>query len=315
MSEMNRREFVKTASVGAAGLMLPNMKSRKVKRYPVRIGGYLFKEDLEPVQWIRIHRELGYSAAYCPVEADASEKLVREFENAAKKADLVIAEVGAWSNPISPDDKERKAAFDHCCAQLDLADRIGAKCCVNIAGSKDPKKWDGPHAENLTEETFDQIVEVTRAIIDAVKPVRTFWTMETMPWVFPDSVESYSRLLKAIDRKRFAVHLDPVNLVNSPSRCFRNGELIRTAFKILGPYIKSCHAKDVRFEEGFPVNLQVCQPGLGKLDYAIYLDEVSRLPVPPPLMLEHMEKPEEYIAAAKYIRKVGDKSRIAFASI
>jgi sugar phosphate isomerase/epimerase len=304
MSKMNRRDFVRATAVGATGLMLSSTNIQKVKRYPVRLGGFIFKEDLEPQAWIQAHKELGYSAAYCPVEADASDQLVHEFENEAKKAGLIIAEVGAWSNPISPDEKDRKAAFDLCCAHLDLADRIGANCCVNIAGSRDPGKWDGPHADNLTDETFDLIVEVTRSIIDSVKPVRTFWTLETMPHVFPDSVESYAGLFKAIDRKRFAVHLDPVNLVNSPSRCFRNGELIRKAFKTLGPYIKSCHAKDICFKEGFPVNLQVCQPGLGRLDYAVYLDEVSRLPQSPPLMLEHLEEPQEYTAAAKYIRGV-----------
>jgi len=303
---------MKTTAAGTAGLMIPG-KSRKSNRYPIRLGGWIFEEDLEPVQWVKVNQKLGYTAAYCPVEADAPTALVRAFEDEAKKANLIIAEVGAWSNPISPNEKVRKEAFDFCCAQLDLADRIGANCCVNIAGSRNPEKWDGHHPDNLTQETFDMIVEVSRAIIDTVKPVRTFWALETMPYVFPDSVKSYSNLIKAIDRKRFAVHLDPVNMINSPSRYFRNGDMIRNAFKTLGPYIKSCHAKDIRMEEGFPVYLQECQPGLGKLDYAVYLDEVSRLPASPPLMLEHMEQPEEYAAAVKYIRSVAKTNSLKVA--
>ena len=67
------------------------------------------------------------------------------------------------------------------------------------------------------------IVETIRSIIDAVKPTRTFFTLETMPWAYPDSPDTYLRLFKAIDRKQFAVHLDPVNLVCSPQRYYGNG--------------------------------------------------------------------------------------------
>jgi hypothetical protein len=44
--------------------------------------------------------------------------------------------------------------------------------------------------------------------------------------MYPDSVENCERLIKAIDRDRFAVHYDPVSLVNSPSRYFGNAALI-----------------------------------------------------------------------------------------
>ncbi|MHC4542678.1 MAG: sugar phosphate isomerase/epimerase, partial [Planctomycetota bacterium] len=82
---------------------------------------------------------------------------------------------------------------------------------MNISGSRG-ERWDGPSPKNFTDETFDIIVATTRAIIDEVKPTRTYFTLETMPWAYPDSADSYVALLKAIDRKRFAVHLDPVNL-------------------------------------------------------------------------------------------------------
>ena len=73
-----------------------------------------------------------------------------------------------------------------------MADEIGARCCVNIAGSRGAK-WDGPHPADLTPETFDLIVQSVREIIDAVKPTRAFYTLETMPWMYPDSADSYLR--------------------------------------------------------------------------------------------------------------------------
>jgi sugar phosphate isomerase/epimerase len=268
------------------------------------MGGPIFKEiDDDPVEWIKAHKEWGYSAAYCPVEADATEELIRAYESEAKKNDLIIAEVGAWSNPISVDDKQRKEAIEFCIQQLNLADKIGANCCVNIAGSRNPDTWDGPHADNLTQETFDLIVETTQNIIDAVKPKRTFFTLETMPYVFPNSIESYEEIIKKIDRERFAVHFDPVNLINSPERYYNNAVLIKDAFRKLGKYIKSCHAKDTIIQNKLTIHISETQPGLGKLDYAVYLKELSKLDNVP-LMLEHMEEPEEYKVANIFLRKV-----------
>ena len=51
---------------------------------------------------------------------------------------------------------------------------------------------------------------------------RTYYALETMPWIFPDSADSYLALVKAIDRKAFAVHYDPVNMINCPQRLFDN---------------------------------------------------------------------------------------------
>ncbi|MFD2201773.1 sugar phosphate isomerase/epimerase family protein [Shivajiella indica] len=232
---------------------------------------------------------------------------IKAYENTAKKADIIIAEVGAWSNPISPDPQVAKEAFEKCTASLRLADEIGANCCVNIAGSKSIENWAGPHPENFSEDTFDQIVEITRKIIDEIKPKRTYFTLEAMPWISPESPESYLRLIKAIDRKAFAVHLDPVNMVTSPAVFFRNGELIKVSFKKLGPFIKSCHAKDLILKQGtFMPQFDEVIPGRGQMNYKIFLQELSKYPEIP-LMMEHLSSAEEYREGAEYIRNVLEK--------
>ena len=138
----------------------------------MRLGGPVFGGDAvtrDPDAWIAALRARNYRAAYCPLDERADDATVRAFANAARAADIVIAEVGAWSNPLSPDDATREKALALCRERLALADRIGARCCVNIAGSRGPK-WDGPHPDDLTEDTFALLVETVRAIIDAVKP-------------------------------------------------------------------------------------------------------------------------------------------------
>ena len=269
----------------------------------MRLGGSLFKQYDSPESWVRAVQATGYNAAYCPVTSDVDDVTVRAYGRVAHEADIVIAEVGAWGNPLSPDEKTRKAALEHCQKSLDLADRIEARCCVNIAGSRGTK-WDGPCVDDLKEDTFAMIVEMVREIIDAVNPRRSVYTLETMPWMYPDSADSYLRLIEAIGRKAFAVHLDPVNLVCSPQRYFNNSALLHECFAKLGPYVVSCHAKDIILRETLTVHLDEVRPGLGHLDYRVYLRELRMLGRDVPLMLEHMSEEQDYMLAAQYIHTI-----------
>jgi sugar phosphate isomerase/epimerase len=275
----------------------------------MRLGGPIFTPYNDPESWVRAVRAEGYRAAYCPIGPEADDATVQAYARAAAAADIVIGEVGTWSNPLSPDEGTRQAARDKCIRGLALAERIGARCCVNIAGSLG-SKWDGPCPLDLTAETFDRVVEMVRGIIDAVKPTRTFYTLETMPWMFPDSANAYVRLLAAVDRPGFAVHLDPVNLVNCPARAFDTAALLRECFAKLGPQIRSCHAKDIRLDTRLTVHLDEVRPGLGCLDYACFLRELDRLDPDVTLLVEHLPDAEEYRHAATHIRAVAEKQSI-----
>ena len=310
-TKISRRDFTKIGIAAAAAPAVYSAKAFAAESTAgkVRLGGPIGTKD--PDTWVQDLKKLGYSAAYCPVGADADDDTVKAYATAAEKANIVIAEVGAWSNPISPNSDQCRDAQKLCRNQLALADRIGAMCCVNISGSRNKDDWAGPHEDNLTKDTFDMIVEVTRGIIDDVKPTRTHFTLEMMAWSYPNSVDSYVKLMKAIDRKQFAVHLDPTNIVCSPEIYYHNDKMIKECFAKLGPYIKSCHGKDVILGGKALAHLDEIRPGLGRLDYAVFLKELSKLK-DIPLMLEHLENQEEYRKAADYVRSVGQKIGVDF---
>ena len=313
-NKLSRRNFTRLTLAGSASLITINSfglnSDVQAESGCIRLGGPVFGDLKDPQLWVKAVKAKGYAASYCPVSPGTDEKTVKAFEKAAKDADIIISEVGAWSNPISKNEKERNEALKKCKDALALADLIGANCCVNITGSRG-EKWDGPDPENLTKETFDIIVQSTREIIDAVKPVRTFYTLETMPWAYPDSPDSYLQLIKAIDRKQLGVHLDPVNMINSPERYYKNGAFIKDCFAKLGQYIKNCHAKDIRLGNNLTVHLDEVIIGTGGLDYRVFLTELSKLKNVP-LMLEHLKTAEEYDQAAAAVRKVANASGIRF---
>jgi sugar phosphate isomerase/epimerase len=275
----------------------------------MRLGAPVFGEFETPEAWVETVKQHGYRAALCPVKPEADDVTVRAYEDAARKADILIAEVGAWCTPISEDPEIRKAGLDKCKAGLALADRIGARCCVNVSGTR-VGRHSSPQFNNLTPETFDMVVESVRDIIDSVKPKRAYYTLETMTWMYPDSAENYLRLIEAIDRERFCAHLDPVNFISSPQRYFNTAAVIREAFRILGPYIRSCHAKDIFLHDKLTLHMDEICPGQGALDYRVYLTELNKLDRDTPLMIEHLKDDEEYIKAAEHIRSVASELKI-----
>lgn len=267
----------------------------------MRFGGFIFKKWNSPEEWAQAALEAGYSAVYFPVNHTADQKTIDGYKNAAEAADLVICEIGVWNNTLERDPEKRRANIDYAVHQLELADYVKANCCVNISGSYG-EQWDGHHPDNLTRRAFDEIVQTTQTIIDRVNPKYTAYSLEPMPWMYPDTADSYVDLIKAIDRKGFAAHLDPVNIICSPQLYYKNGEVIREWFDKLGPSIRSCHAKDTRMSGKLTVHLDECRPGTGALDYKTYLECLSKLDDRVCLMLEHMTEEIDYVEATKYLK-------------
>ena len=314
--EISRRHFVQSTTTFAAALALSismrgaDKPARAQK--PVRLGGPVFLNTDDPEALALEHRKLGYRAAYCPGVALSDESRIKAIREAFAKHDVVIAEVGRWVNLTDPNAEKRIQNLKTVTEGLALAEAVGALCCVDIAGSRNPDIWYGPHPANLSKEFFDEVVENARKIIDAVKPRHAKFSYEIMGWAIPHNPDSYLKLIKAVDRPAFGVHLDPCNAVNSPEKFYQNAQLIDECFDKLGRWIVSCHAKDLAWEVEMNVHFREVRPGLGKVDYAIYLRRLARLSQDAPLMIEHLSTVQEYNLAAQYIRECGQKSGVPF---
>jgi len=273
----------------------------------------VFIQSDDPAQLAREHRRLGYSAAYCPAAQAADTARIEAIRQAFSRENVVIAEVGAWKNTLEPDSRVRHSNLDYVTERLSLADMVGARCCVDIAGSYNAKYWYGMHRGNLSPEFFDATVENVRHVIDLVKPKRTRFTIEMMPWSLPDGPDSYVELIKAVDRPAFGVHLDVCNIINSPARFYNNKAVIEECFRKLGQWITSCHAKDLAWVPEYNIHFAEVVPGRGEIDYATYLKELSKLTIDAPLMLEHLKDAAEYDEGRAYIQRVASNEAISLA--
>lgn len=269
----------------------------------MRLGIYSGLGIEDPKEWAEALKKAGCGCVVLPVDNSALLEKINSFVEEAKKQDLMIAEVGAWSNPLSPDPKERAAALEKCKRQLRLADCAGARCCVNVAGAVG-KYWAGAYKENFTKETWQRTVKIIREIIDAVKPKHTYYVIEPMPYMYPMNPKQYIRLLEEVDREHFAVHMDFCNWLNSPFKYFNHEAYMEQCFELLGPYIKSCHIKDVRLMQQLTCQIREVPCGQGELNLKKYISLAETYDPQMPMITEHLKTNEEYLQSIAYLQNI-----------
>ncbi|MFT8342017.1 MAG: TIM barrel protein [Clostridium beijerinckii] len=260
----------------------------------MRLGTSSPLKHSSPKEWAMKHKTLGLGSINFPLSYKNDDALIDEYVKEAKKNNLVIAEVGVWRNTLDLNEDARKKAIEYAVGQLELADSIGSRCCVNIIGARGPR-WDGAYKDNFTKETWKLGVKTIQEIIDEVNPKNTYFTIEPMPWMFPTGPDEYLQLLEAVDRDRFAVHMDIFNWITTPRRYFFNEEFICECFEKLGEHIKSCHLKDVKMEDDYTLFFRETSPGNGGINIKHLIEQGLSFDENMPFIIEHLNTDEEYL--------------------
>ena len=255
-----------------------------------------------PEEWAQNQVRLGCRTVVFPVQSNEPEAKILAYKDAADRAGLSIAEVGIWRNAMAADPEERRRNRDYCVEQLRLAEFLGARCAVNVAGAFGPR-WDGGYRENFTREAWDETVAMVREIIDRAGVKRTYFTLEPMPWMIPTGPAEYLRLIEEVDRDRFAVHMDIINMTNSADRYFHPEELIDECAELLGGRIRSCHIKDVHLSGSYTLRLEECGPGDGEFPLRYYAEKMHAIDPEMPVILEHLNTDEEYLRYLAYLKE------------
>ncbi len=256
-----------------------------------------------PQDWAAKHKALGLKTVVFPLDCRAGQEKIMAYKKAADEAGLTIAEVGIWRNTLAADLTERQQMIDYAVDQLKMADLIGARCCVNVAGTPYGPRWDGGYRENFSEELWSMAVKMIQEIIDRAQPTRTKFSIESMPWMIPSSPDEYLRLMQEVDRPAFGAHLDVVNMITSPERYFFNDLFLEECFTKLKGKICSCHLKDIKLKEEYTFQLQECACGKGNLDLELFARLATEQSPDMPMIIEHLTSDEEYIESVNYVRK------------
>lgn len=282
----------------------------------MRIGAYIMRECRNAEEYIQMLRMKGYRAAYCPNYLhDARQTAeIEELKRGLRENDIVLAEVGAWVNPLSPKFKEQKEAEMYLIERLALAESLEAKCCVNVLGSLSGDYWYAPCVENFQDGFIKRAVEVYRRVIDAVQVKHTKMTFEIMPYSLLDDVDGYLRFLRELDRpEQTAVHLDPINLIHDPRTLYNHCAIFKDAIDRLGGKIVSVHLKDIALDKkALNVHLNEVPPGQGEVDLETTLKYLNTLSDDLPVMLEHLPDDDAYETAVEYVRAIASRCNLVF---
>ncbi len=263
------------------------------------LGGTVSGSWTTPEEWEKLLILSRFKAVTAPFDYHTPREEIDAYRRICDRHQVVIAEIGVWKNLFDPNPAVAREALAYAEGQLALADEVGIACCVNIAGTDSAAGWDAADPANYTEETYARILESVRGLLDRVSPKQAFYCLEPMPWMVPDGPEEYLRLVQDVDRPQFAVHMDFVNMINSPRRYLAAEQFIDTCFRTLAPLIKSTHLKDTRMHPTrLTTILEECSPGEGTLDFAAVLRIMDQyLAADAPVLLEHMTTFEEYSRA------------------
>ncbi len=263
-------------------------------------------------EWAETMRALGCRSVVFPVDHTSPDHVIADYMDAARKNDLLIAEVGIWRNVFAVSAAEREEARKRAVGQLRLADEIGARCCVNVTGTWGGPVWDGGYAVNYSPECWQAVVEYTRQLLDEVKPARTEYSVEPMPWMIPTSPDECLKLLHDVDREGFGIHLDVVNMINCPARYFNSDDFLQECFDKLGPLVTSCHLKDIILNQELTFQLVETSCGNGTLNIEKYMTLIDEYDKDMPVIIEHLTTDEEYRSSLKYVQERLDRAGISY---
>ena len=260
-------------------------------------------DHTSPEDWAEKHKALGLKTVVFPVDCRAGEAVITAYKKAVDAAGLTIAEVGIWRNTLAADLSERKSMIDYAVEQLKMADRLGARCCVNVVGTPYGPRWDGGYRENFSSELWQMAVSMIQEIIDRAAPQHTKFSIESMPWMIPSSPDEYLRLMNEVNRPAFGAHLDVVNMITSPERYFFYDHFLEECFTKLKGHICRCHLKDINLKSEYTFQLEECACGKGSLDLELYARLATAEDPEMPMIIEHLSSDEEYIQSVEYVRK------------
>ena len=82
--KVSRRGFMKETVAGAALLACgpaAALPAAPARGPALRLGGPTFEKYKDPDGWVKALKKLGYSAAYCPVGAQATDDVVNDLDS------------------------------------------------------------------------------------------------------------------------------------------------------------------------------------------------------------------------------------------
>jgi len=121
-----------------------------------------------------------------------------EVVAACKKYDVVIYEVGGYTNLVTPDAKslqENLKRLAHC---IEVAESVNCRMVGTVAGSCDPQNLINVHPDNWTIETWNLLVKSIKQVLRDTSGMKAVIGMEAQVTSIIDSPLAHRRLMEDV---------------------------------------------------------------------------------------------------------------------
>ena len=229
-----------------------------------------------------------------------------EIRDKFRDANLPIIAVSGYTNLVSPDLEKRKKNIEYIKMMMDRALDLGCPYVASETGTFNLESdwvWDD---RNATEEAYEQLAEVVYEITLHGREVGATYIIENYVNNIIGSIEMLQRLFSDINMPNMKLICDPTNYFTPQNITDVDGQLNRI-FNALADKMVIAHAKDIMpstdlSEKHADIDadeahsfrgaggVELPAPGLGILNYDLYVKLLAKHHPNIPLIIEHLDE-------------------------
>jgi len=271
---------------------------------------YALKEQAEKI------RALGFNAvqldlAFKDIDFSTPESITLEKAKRVRETfrdyNLPICCVSGYTNIVHPDPAKRKLKLDYLKTVIRNARLFGSPYVISETGTFNPESDWISHPRNKREEAFQECKGIIKDLAQIAYDHGAVFLVETYVNNVVGSVEETVRMFAEVDHPGLGLLVDPTNYFESHN-IGRMDAVLNQIFDTLSDKIRIAHAKDVKRSSGDTAEkhaemdaseahtfrgvgaIELPAPGLGDLNYDLYLQRLSRKHPNIPIVIEHLEE-------------------------
>jgi sugar phosphate isomerase/epimerase len=224
--------------------------------------------------------------------------------------DLPICCISGYTNVIHPDLAHRKANVDRLKEIIRNARQLGSAYVISETGTYNTESDWVHHPKNKTEEGFEECRKVIADLAQHAYDHGAVFLLETYVNNVVGSVEETVRMFAQVDHPGLGLLMDPTNYFETHN-IDRMDAILNQVFDTLSDKIKIGHAKDVKrsgadkSEKHADIGdddaleshtfrgvgeIELPAPGLGALNYDLYLKRLAQKHPNIPMIIEHLDE-------------------------
>lgn len=224
--------------------------------------------------------------------------------------DLPICCVSGYTNIIHPDPAQRQANVERLKEIIRNARALGSPYVISETGTYNTESEWMSDPKNKSEEGFETCRKVIAELAQEAYDHGSMFLLETYVNNVVGSVEETVKMFAQVDHPGLGLLMDPTNYFETHN-IDRMDEILNQVFDTLSDKIKIGHAKDVKrsgddkSEKHADIGdaealeshtfrgvgeIELPAPGLGSLNYDLYLKRLAQKHPNIPMIIEHLDE-------------------------